>query len=108
MSKASRAKGRKGQSEAIALLESRDWICGDLSAGISSEDILALNPDGKAYAVEVKNCVSINVRAFIKQARANAQTRKGARWMVAARIDGYSGAGLVMATDIEPVIWWAK
>jgi predicted RecB family endonuclease len=108
MSASQRAKGRRGQSEAVALLESRDWLCGDLSAGISSEDILAVEPGGRLYSVEVKSQMSINVPAFRSQAIRNAAKRKKSNWMVMARIDGYSGAWLVLRAGMAPVVWSAN
>ena len=107
MSASQRAKGRAGQSEAMALLTSRDWDCGDLSAGISSEDILAIDPDGVTWCVEVKNQISINVRAFKKQATENAAKRKKARWMLVCRIDRSGGAWLVLRQAMTPVVWSA-
>ena len=106
MSASQRSKGRKGQSDAMALLASRDYDCGDLSAGLSTEDILAIDPDGKVWACEVKNQISINVRAFKKQAIENAAKRKKARWMLMCRIDGSSGAWLVLRQGIAPVVWF--
>ena len=44
-----RAKGRRGQTEALNLLRDRDWTVADLSAGVDSEDGLA-----KIIAVRVK------------------------------------------------------
>lgn len=102
-----RAKGRRGQSEAISLLTARDWDCGDLSAGLSTEDILAIDTDGNSWSVEVKNCASINVRSFKKQAQEQAKKRRSARWMVLARVDGYSGSWLVLRQGFEPVVWHA-
>jgi len=39
--RATRAKGRRGQTEALNLLRDRDWTVADLSAGVDSEDGLA-------------------------------------------------------------------
>ena len=105
MGKASRAKGRRGQSEAIDLLTSRDWSCADLSAGLSTEDIFADDPDGERWCVEVKNTASINVRAARKQAIENAQKRKAGKWMVMARIDGYGSFWLVLRQGMKPCLW---
>lgn len=106
MGKASRDKGRRGQSAARDLLESRDWVVGDLSAGLDTEDLMAVSPEGSTFSVEVKNTVSINVRAFVKQARE--QVRKGCRWMVMARIDGFASAWLVIKQGEAPVVWSGK
>ena len=108
MSASQRSKGRKGQSEAMALLTSRDWDCGDLSAGLSTEDILAIDVDGVTWCVEVKNQISINVRAFKKQAVDNAKKRRNGRWMVLCRVDGYSGAWLVLRQAMTPIVWIGK
>jgi hypothetical protein len=107
MSASQRAKGRKGQSDAMALLNARDWDCGDLSAGISSEDILAFCPEKQLWCVEVKNTVSINVRAFRSQAAKNSVKRRNGKWMVMARIDGYAGAWLVLRQGMTPAVWSA-
>ena len=105
MSASQRSKGRKGQSEAMALLTSRDWDCGDLSAGLSTEDILAIDPEKGIWSVEVKNQIAINVRAFRKQAVSNASKRRNGKWMVLCRIDGYSGAWLVLRQGMSPCVW---
>jgi hypothetical protein len=47
--KPTRAKGRRGQTEALSLLRERDWIVADLSAGVDSEDGLE-----KIIAVSLK------------------------------------------------------
>jgi len=104
MGKTSRTKGRAGQTQARQLLESRDWTCGDLSGGIESEDLLAIDGDGNTWAVEVKNTASINVRAHKKQAMTQA-TKRRAKWMLMCRIDGYAGAWLVMRQGCNPVVW---
>ena len=97
----SRSKGRKGETDARLLLEERDYTCEDLSAGRSSCDILALK-DGVAWAVEVKDQVSIRMYDYRKQARANA--KKGMRWMVMAHICG-TRSWLVEKQGCKPTIW---
>ena len=47
--RATRTKGRRGQTEALNLLRDRDWTVADLSAGVDSEDGLE-----KIIAVRVK------------------------------------------------------
>jgi predicted RecB family endonuclease len=97
----SRAKGRKGETTARLLLESRDYTCEDLSAGRASCDILAIK-DGVVHAVEVKDQVSIRMYDFRKQARANA--KKGVRWMVMAHICG-TRSWLVERQGERPCVW---
>lgn len=101
MGSSSRSKGRRGETSALHLLESRDYTCEDMSAGRASCDILALK-DGIAWAVEVKNRDIINPREFRKQARANA--KKGTRWMVMAKIAD-TRSWLVERQGQRPCVW---
>ena len=100
--KSTRAKGRRGQSAAKALLTSRDWNCIDLSAGISSEDILAFDPDGNAWCIEVKNTVDI-LKQHRKQAIEQGKLRKKP-WMLMSHIDG-TNSWLIQRQSKNPVIW---
>ena len=102
MAKASRDKGRRGQREAQALLASRDWRTAELNAGTAVEDMIATDPDGKAWAVEVKNTVSITTAH-----RAQAMTQAKARrlpWMLLSRIAG-TASWLVQRQSHRPAVW---
>jgi len=100
--RATRGKGRRGQTEALNLLRDRDWTVADLSAGVDSEDGLACDPDGNWYAVEIKNCASI-LPAHKRQAMEQARRRK-LPWMLMSKIAGTS-AWLVQRQGKAPVVW---
>jgi predicted RecB family endonuclease len=100
--KSTRAKGRRGESEAKVLLLSRDWTVADLSAGLSSEDLLAIDSDGKTWAVEVKNTSAI-MTAHREQAMQQAKARK-APWMLMSKIAGTS-SWLIQRQGKQPVVW---
>ena len=102
MSKASRDKGRRGQREAQALLASRDWRTAELNAGTAVEDMIATDPDGKAWAVEVKNTVSITT-AHREQAMTQGRTRR-LPWMLLSKIAG-TGSWLVQRRGHRPAVW---
>lgn len=102
MSKASRDKGRRGQREAQALLTSRDWRTAELNAGTAVEDMIATDPDGKAWAVEVKNTVAITT-AHRQQAMTQAKARR-LPWMLLSKIAGTS-SWLVQRQGHRPAVW---
>lgn len=97
----SRAKGRRGETAALRLLEERDYSCEDMSAGRSSCDLIAVK-DGSTWAVEVKDRVLINPRQFRKQARANA--KRGYRWMLLCHIPD-TRSWLVERQGERPTVW---
>jgi len=104
--RATRSKGRRGQTEALNLLRDRDWTVADLSAGVDSEDGLACDPEGNWWALEVKNCASI-LPAHLNQARNQARKRK-LPWMLMSRIQGdrhRPSAWLVQRQGKAPVVW---
>jgi hypothetical protein len=100
--KPTRAKGRRGQTEALNLLRERDWIVADLSAGVDSEDGLAMDPDGNWHALEVKNCASI-IPAHRRQAMEQAKRRR-LPWMLMSKLDG-RGEWLVQRQGKPSVVW---
>ena len=102
MGKAARSKGRRGESQAIDLLTSRDWLVADLTAGKAGEDLLATDPDGVVWAVEVKMTKAITL-AHRQQAQRQAQARK-ARWMLMSHIEGTS-SWLVQQQGRVPTVW---
>lgn len=103
MSKAQRAKGRRGETEARLLLEGRDYMVDDLTAGLSTADLIATDSSGVSWVVEVKNQKSINLPEFLKQAKANAARRK---WMLMCKLDG-QGEWLVLRQGMNGTVWSA-
>ena len=106
MGKASRAKGRRGESAVVDLLTARDWSVADLTAGKAGEDLLVVDPDGVTWAVEVKTTKAITT-AHRSQAMAQAQARRAARWMLVSKIEGTS-SWLVQRQGQRPVVWHAQ
>ena len=100
--KASRDKGRRGETRARHILESRDYSCEDMSAGRSSCDILAIDTRGTVWSVEVKDHLSIKPRDFRKQARANA--KRGTKWMVMCHWPD-SRSWVVERQGMRPTFW---
>ncbi len=100
--KSTRSKGRRGESEAKELLQSRDWVVADLSAGLSTEDLLATDTSGKTWAVEVKNTVSIT-QAQRKQAIQQSKNRRQS-WMLMNKIAGTS-SWLIQRQGEKPTVW---
>ena len=103
--KASRRKGAKGQSEFADILRDHDWVVDQITAGIASADLIATDPAGKTWAVEVKNCASI-LPAHLKQAMEQGEKRR-LPWMLASKIAGTS-SWLVQRKGRTPVVWSAK
>lgn len=102
MSKAQRDKGRRGQSQAENLLRSRDWQTDPISAGIKREDIIAVDPNGKQWSVEVKNCASISTFHRL-QAMEQAKKRK-LPWMLMSKVAG-TRAWLIQRQGHIPTVW---
>ena len=102
MGSMSRAKGRRGQSAAGDLLRSRDWVVAELAAGLISEDAIATDPDGKTWAVEIKNTKSITT-AHRDQAMRQAKARR-LPWMLISKIHGTS-SWLIQRQGMPPVVW---
>lgn len=97
-----RAKGRKGQREANALLTSRDWSVAELNAGTAVEDFIAVDPNGKSWSVEVKNTAAITA-AHRKQAIEQSKARR-LPWLLISKIAGTS-SWLVQRQGERPVVW---
>ena len=105
MGKAARTKGRRGECAAKSLLRDRDWeIIADSTSGISTDDLIALCPDGVLHSVEVKNTKLINLPAFRKQAIENAKRRP---WLLLCKLDGTS-SWLIMGRGRRPAVWTEK
>lgn len=105
MSKAQRDKGSRGQTAAKHLLLDRDWTVISTTAGIKTEDIVATDPSGKTWSVEVKNCVNIT-QAHKLQAMEQAAKRK-LPWLLMNKIAGSTG-WLIQRQGGYPVIWYEK
>ena len=102
MGKQARDKGRRGQREASELLRSRDWNVVETNAGTAVEDFVAIDPQGKAHSVEVKNTVSITT-THRAQAMAQAKARR-LPWMLLSRVSGTT-SWLVQRQGQRPAIW---
>lgn len=102
MGAAERSKGRRGQQQARQLLSERDWSVAELNSGTAVEDFIATDPDGHAWAVEVKMTKAITT---IHRAQAMTQA-KGRRlpWMLMSHIDGTS-SWLIQRKNMRPVVW---
>jgi len=98
----SRSKGRRGQQQARDLLTSRDWTVAELNSGTAAEDFIAVDPDGRSYAVEVKNTVAITA-AHRQQAMQQAKERR-LPWMLISKISG-TASWLVQRQSEVPVVW---
>jgi Holliday junction resolvase-like predicted endonuclease len=97
-----RAKGRRGQQEAKNLLLSRDWQIAELNAGQAVEDILATDPDGRAWSVEVKRTRDITLAHRVQAVRQAKARRKP--WMLMSHIEG-TASWLIQRQGREPAIW---
>lgn len=87
------------------MLIDRDWSVADLSAGISSEDILAVDPSGKTWAVEVKKTIDIR-RAHRAQAIQQGKNRR-ALWMLMSHIE-HTSSWLIQRQGEKPEVWHNK
>lgn len=99
-----RNKGRRGQTAALNLLRSRNYIVADLTAGAATEDGLCIDEFGQAWSVEVKKTTSITC-AHLKQAKEQARARGSkVKWMLMNRIAGTS-SWLVRRQGVRPACW---
>lgn len=106
MGKASRDKGRRGQQEAQAILKDRDWVIAETNSGNATEDFIGFDPLlGQAWAIEVKNTVSITT-AHRQQAIDQAAKRK-LPWMLMSKIAGTS-SWLIQRKGQKPTVWSMK
>ena len=105
MGKMSRTKGRRGQSDFANILRNNDWQVDDTRAGIKAEDLIATDPDGKEWSVEVKKTKQI-IPDHLRQAREQAKKRK-MPWMLANHIHG-TRYWLVQRQNQSPVLWRQK
>jgi hypothetical protein len=103
--RASRSKGARGQSEFKAMLLDRDWTCDSITAGIAAADLIATDPNGRTWCVEVKNCAGISP-SHKRQAIDQANKRR-LPWMLASKIAD-SACWLVQRQGAVPVVWLKK
>jgi uncharacterized Rossmann fold enzyme len=85
-----------------AMLRERDWTVAELAAGTVVEDLIATDPDGGLWSVEVKNQMVIS-HAHRRQAQAQAKARR-LPWMLASKIAG-TDCWLVQRQGMPPVVW---
>jgi hypothetical protein len=103
--KASRAKGARGQCACKRLLLDRDWSVDSITCGIAAADLIATDPSGKVWAVEVKNCSGI-LPTHKAQAIAQGRDRK-LPWLLASKISG-SSSWLIQRQSELPQVWHEK
>ena len=103
--RASRAKGARGQSVAASLLRDRDWVVDQITAGIGSHDFTATDPDGRTWAVEVKNCAGI-LPGHKRQAMEQGKARR-LPWLLMNKVAG-SSSWLVQRQGAAPCVWHEK
>ena len=82
-----RRKGRDGRAAFVRLLHDRDWTLDKTRDGIISDDIVAADPNGQMWSIEVKNTKNLMVLQTKRQAMAQASRRK-LPWMIAFSIHG--------------------
>ncbi len=100
--KSSRTKGARGQSAAANLLRERDWIIDQVTCGVASHDFTGTDPDGKTWAIEVKNCAGI-LPAHKAQAMEQGKARR-LPWMLVSHIAG-SSSWLIQRQSERPIVW---
>ena len=100
-----RRKGAVGQGIAANMLRDRDYVVDQLTAGLSTGDIIATDANGKTWLVEVKNCASIT-NAHLKQAIQQGKDRR-LPWMLMQKIMG-SSSWLVRKQGGIPAVWHEK
>ena len=100
----SRTKGRRGEREAVHLLEERGWQIIELGPGRKTEDIVAEDDCGRRVSVEVKNHLVWHLPNWRKQAKEQATRRKCA-WLLLARIPNCPGQFYVEGTGRAPSVW---
>lgn len=105
MGSMSRRKGAKGQGVFARMLRDRDWTCDQLTAGLSTADMVATDPSGKTWLVEVKNCSSITA---VHKTQAIEQGRlRRMPWLLACHIAD-SSSWLVQRQHEKPEVWHQK
>jgi len=103
MSRMSRTKGKLAQWECACLLAERDWRVHESNSGTATEDMIAFDPAGRAWSVEVKFQKLMNPSAWKAQAIRQADAMR-LPWMLCAKIQG-EGAWLILRKGEPPAIW---
>jgi hypothetical protein len=86
------------------MLTGRDWEIIETSSGMKVEDIVAHDPNGNRWSVEVKHHRLINLEVFMAQAKEQAKKRN-ISWMLAVRLPRYPGTWLVLREGEVPTVW---
>lgn len=102
--RSNRRRGRATQCEAAKVLTERDWQIIETASGMKNEDIIATDPNGQQWSVEVKNHKQIDLAKFRKQAIEQANARK-LPWLLMCKIHGEAGAFLVQRKNDNATIW---
>lgn len=102
MGKMQRTKGRLGQQKARDLLAGRNWSVAELNSGKSAEDFIAIDPNGKAWSVEVKNTANMTMD-HVRQARRQGKERR-MPWLLMQHIHD-SRFWLVRGQGLYPMLW---
>jgi hypothetical protein len=71
------------------------------------EDIVATDPRGNRWSIEVKHHRLIKLEEFLTQAREQAGKRK-IPWMLAVRLPRYPAWWLITREGCEPTLWREK
>ena len=100
----SRNKGRRGEREAVHLLEERGYQIIELGPGRKTEDVVAEDERGRRWSVEVKNHDRWSLREFRRQAKEQARQRK-ASWLLLVRVPDCPGTFYAEGTGIGPCVW---
>lgn len=100
--RASRSKGKRGELAFRRVLEGRDWRVHDLTDGEAVADFIAIDPSGRAWCVECKNCAAI-LPAHMAQARRQAQAAR-MPWLLAHHIAG-TQSWLIQRKGERPAVW---
>lgn len=103
MSAASRRKGKRGEADAERLLAERDWKVQRGRPGVPGPDLLAADPLGKLWAVEVKHARVWHWPRWTAQARDQARAHR-LPWALLAKIPG-TRTWLLLRQGKPPVLW---
>lgn len=85
----SRRKGKAGECAVQHLLEDRDWTIDRTRCGVTTDDMIATDPQGRAWSVECKRTKITDWPKFKAQAMSQAKARK-LPWMLVVHIPGTS------------------
>lgn len=108
--KPARNKGRRGQRAAQKLLQSYGYETHELNSGTKTGDLIAIVDDhvtGKHvnHLIEVKNTKSIDIPAFLKQARYQAKSHK-MKWMLMCKLTGGFGWIVFFEGEKDAEMWY--